>query len=300
MEFEAFNHSILTEKVQADLKKILRNPLIDTALSNSGYLAGGFVRSALKGDDIMNYLIPAYIKKHEETRPGDIDIFFEREDGVAACSNLLKEPEQGRGIIKPDSRSIGGFAIEKNISGREIDSSFNSGQIKVQLVDHKHTCGKPMLESVGNFDFTNCAVAMTKDKIFIPRGWREIEDDNLLDVVSSASPFLGGRILKYFYHRGFSKLTDSSRETILEWIVRSLHGKFEGYDKSHTAGIESHLKTMANNSDLVPTNDLTLFLGRWQTILNIDTSSGIYGPTHYVSVDFALNEINKRNNQASA
>ena len=295
MEFEVFDHTILTEKVQADLKKILCNPLIDTALSNSGYLAGGFVRSALKGDDIMNYLMPPYLKNNEEARPGDIDIFFEREDGVAACRSVISEP----GVIN-DHRSIGGFAIEKNIRGREIDSSFNSGQIKVQLVDHKHTCGKPMLESVGNFDFTNCAVAMTKDKIFIPRGWREIEDDNLLDVVSSASPFLGGRILKYFYHRGFSKLTERSRETILEWIVRSLHGKFEGYDKSHTAGIESHLKTMANNSDLVPTNDLTLFLGKWQTLLNIDTSSGIYGPTHYVSVDFALNEINKRNNQASA
>ena len=293
MEFEAFSHSILTEKVQADLKKILCNPLIDAALSNSGYLAGGFVRSALKGDDIMNYLIPAYIKKHEETRPGDIDIFFEREDGVAACRSVISEP----GVIN-DHRSIGGFAIEKNIHGREIDSSFNSGQIKVQLVDHKHTCGKPMLESVGNFDFTNCAVAMTKDKIFIPRGWREIEDDNLLDVVSSASPFLGGRILKYFYHRGFSKLTDSSRETILEWIVRSLHGKFEGYDKSHTAGIEGNLKAMANNINLVPTNDLTLFLGKWQVAIN--TSSGDYGPTHTVSVDFALNEINKRNNQASA
>jgi len=77
------------------------------------------------------------------------------------------------------------------------------------------------------------------------------------------------------------------------------YGKFEGYDKSHTAGIESNLKAMANNADLVPTNDLTLFLGKWQTLLNIDTSSGIYGPTHYVSVDFALNEINKRNHQAS-
>lgn len=295
MEFEVFDHSILTEKVQADLKKILRNPLIDTALSNSGYLAGGFVRAALKGDDIMNYLIPAYIKKHEETRPGDIDIFFEREDGVAACRSVISEP----GVIN-DHRSIGGFAIEKNIHGREIDSSFNDGHIKVQLVDHKQTCGKPILETLGNFDFTNCAIAMTKDKIFIPRGWREIEDDNLLDVVSSASPFLGSRILKYFYQRGFSKLTERSRETILEWIVRSLHGNFEGYDKSHTAGIERHLKAMANNADLVPTNDLTLFLGRWQTILNIDTSSGIYGPTHYVSVDFALNEINKRNNQASA
>ena len=295
MEFEAFSHSILTEKVQADLKKILCNPLIDAALSNSGYLAGGCVRSALKGDDIMNYLIPAYIKKHEETRPGDIDIFFEREDGVAACRSVISEP----GVIN-DHRSIGGFAIEKNIRGREIDSSFNSGQIKVQLVDHKHTCGKPMLESVGNFDFTNCAVAMTKDKIFIPRGWREIEDDNLLDVVSSASPFLGGRILKYFYHRGFSKLTDSSRETILEWIVRSLHGKFEGYDKSHTAGIEGNLKAMVNHLNLVPTNDLTLFLGKWQVAINADTSSGDYGPTHTISVDFALNEINKRNNQASA
>lgn len=295
MEFEVFDHTILTEKVQADLKKILRNPLIDTALSNSGYLAGGFVRSAIKGDDIMNYLMPPYLKKNEEARPGDIDIFFERADGVAKCSNLFNELG-----VAGSHRSIGGFAIEKNISGREIDSSFNGGQIKVQLVDHKHTCGKPMLESIGNFDFTNCAVAMTRDKIFIPRGWREIEDDNLLDVVSSESPFLGSRILKYFYHRGFSKLTERSRETILEWTVRSLHGKFEGYDKSHTAGIESNLKAMANNADLVPTNDLTLFLGKWQTILNIDTSSGIYGPTHTVSVDFALNEINKRNHQASA
>ena len=293
MEFEVFDHTILTEKVQADLKKILRNPLIDTALSNSGYLAGGFVRSALKGDNIMNYLMPPYLKKSEETRPGDIDIFFEREDGVAACSNLLNKPG-----VTGGPRSIGGFAIEKNISGREIDSSFNGGQIKVQLVDHKQTCGKPMLETLGNFDFTNCAVAMTKDKIFIPRGWREIEEDNLLDVISSASPFLGSRILKYFRCRGFSKLTERSRETILEWTVRSLHGKFEGYDKSHTAGIESNLKAMANNINLVPTNDLTLFLGKWQVAIN--TSSGDYGPTHTISVDFALNEINKRNHQASA
>ena len=295
MEFEVFDHTILTEKVQADLKKILRNPLIDTALSNSGYLAGGFVRSAIKGDDIMNYLMPPYLKKNEEARPGDIDIFFERADGVAKCSNLFNELG-----VAGSHRSIGGFAIEKKIRGREIDSSFNGGQIKVQLVDHKQTCGKPMLETLGNFDFTNCAVAMTKDKIFIPRGWREIEDNNLLDVISSESPFLGSRILKYFMRRGFSKLTERSRETILEWTVRSLHGKFEGYDKSHTAGIEGNLKAMANNINLVPTNDLTLFLGKWQTILNIDTSSGIYGHTHTVSVDFALNEINKRNHQASA
>lgn len=299
MEFEVFDHTILTEKVQADLKKIMCNPLIDTALSNSGYLAGGFVRSALKGDDIMNYLMPPYLKNNEEARPGDIDIFFEREDGVAECNSYVIEQIAQNDNIK-NHRSIGGFAIEEYIRGSEISNEHKGSKFKVQLVDHKQTCGKPMLESLGNFDFTNCAVAMTKDKIFIPRGWREIEDDNLLDVVSSESPFLGSRILKYFYHRGFSKLTERSRETILEWTVRSLHGKFEGYDKSHTAGIESNLKAMANNADLVPTNDLTLFLGKWQTLLNIDTSSGIYGPTHYVSVDFALNEINKRNHQASA
>ena len=297
MEFEVFDHTILTEKVQADLKKILRNPLIDTALSNSGYLAGGFVRAALKGDDIAAYLMPPYIDKGNNTSPGDIDIFFERADGVTACNSYLRGYTSESDNIR-NHRSIGGFALEDYIRGSEISNEHTGSRFKVQLVDHKQTCGKPMLETLGNFDFTNCAVAMTKDKIFIPRGWREIEDDNLLDVISSASPFLGSRILKYFMRRGFSKLTERSRETILEWIVRSLHGKFEGYDKSHTAGIEGNLKAMANNINLVPTNDLTLFLGKWQVAIN--TSSGDYGPTHTISVDFALNEINKRNNQASA
>lgn len=292
MEFETFNHSILTKKTQVDLKAILNMPIVDLALSNGGYLAGGFVRSALCGDDVIDYLIPENDSHFSINgkRPGDLDIFFENPESVAICSEMLKESASSD---VNDFRSLGGFAFEGNIRASNIGNIRDNYRkyIKVQLVDHNSSCGKQMLQNVGNFDFTNCAVAMTKDKIFVPRNWREVEKDNLLDVVSSASPFLGSRILKYIHTRGMVGLTERSRDTIVEWIVRSLYGKFEGYTKMHTSSVVSNLKKMATDVRLIPTNDLVMFLGVWKETIK---QSGAYGKTY--EVDFAMNEIARRNN----
>jgi hypothetical protein len=247
---------------------------ISTLLDEGCYLAGGFVRALLLGDDPHQYLDTRF----GFGRPrGDIDIFF----SDPSKASHLKE------IFNSTFRSFGGNAVEKLLTDIGTKNS-SERQFLIQLVDY-NTLILPVEAQLDRFDFTNCAAALTRKEVIYAKRFHEIEARHLLDVKRSHSPFMGGRIIKYMKTRGLTGVTPESRQHVTDWILQALCNDFN----SDTLGaIDSQqaqnvVKTLLSSGATSSTEDLLLVLGMFKT-----TIKEKYGPSH--EVDFALDEIGRR------
>jgi hypothetical protein len=245
---------------------------ISNLLDEGCYLAGGFVRALLLGGDPHQYLdTPGWIP------PGDIDIFF----SDPSKSAHLKE------IFNSTFRSFGGNAAQKLVTDLGTKNS-SERQFLIQLVDYD-TLILPVEAQLDRFDFTNCAVALTRKEVIYAKRFHEIEARHLLDVKRSHSPFMGGRIIKYMKTRGLTGVTPESRQHVTDWILQALCNDFN----SDTLGaIDSQqaqnvVKKLLSSDTTSSIEDLLLVLGMFKT-----TIKEKYGPSH--EVDFALDEIGRR------
>jgi hypothetical protein len=251
---------------------LVRREQIDQAFRRGGWLAGGFIRQVLLGNDVTkSYLVP-----DGESYVGDIDVFF-------ADAEIAKDfvTEYGSGVV----RSYGGFAGEENVS---LDYSVFPRTLKFQYVDSPKMC-LPFEASMERFDFTNCKVAFKGDFFYVPSGWRQIEANRQIQISNNESPFLGSRILKYMKFRGIKSLTDDSTPLLKEWIYRVAAGDFPEYEARHMQGFESAIRRLYDTKKMDP-DFLTLFLGRWTSYTKTPRA---YGHYDQVPVDWALTELGK-------
>jgi hypothetical protein len=249
------------------LDRIMMQPVVRNALDEGGWIAGGFIRQVLLGNDITDYFDP-----NSQGRTGDIDIFF---DDVTKAKRCVDE-------VNSHNASWGGFAKDVSVG---IPSM---GHITVQLVDSPDLC-LPFEESLARFDFTNCKVALRDNKFYIPKGWKEIEAQKHLQVVSNASPFLGTRIIKYMKSRGLKNLTADSMPILSDWIYKVAAGDFPNFTSTHLMGLESAIRRLYDMNKVDPTY-LALFMGRWTELTQVPKN---YGHYETISVDWARNEISK-------
>lgn len=258
-------------KFEPEVRHILNHEPIKTLLDSGCYLAGGFVRSVLLNQSPNNYL-------SNLSTGGDIDIFFDDVTRREEYRFVFKGTEAHNSPWL--GRSVGG-----NAEQRYINTTTSS--IRVQLVDHSSLI-LPIEQQLDRFDFTNCAVAMTRDKVIIHKRFYEIEAQKLLDVKHSESPFTGSRIYRYMSRRGLAGLTQASQAVVTDWIMKAVCGAF----KTDTAAVvnQEALELAVRNilsSDLTSRpDDLLLVLGKFKH----DVAS--YGMSH--EVDFALHHLKSR------
>jgi hypothetical protein len=251
---------------------LLQREQIRQALYHGGWLAGGFIRQVLLGNDVTK----TYLVGSAESYIGDIDVFF---SDAAIAKNFVTEYGSNVG------RSYGGFASEENVS---LDFKVFPRTLKFQYVDSPQMC-LPFEESMSRFDFTNCKVAFKGGLFHIPSVWGEIETRHQLQISNNESPFLGSRILKYMKCRDIKTITDDSVPLLKEWIYRVAAGDFPGYEQRHMAGFESAIRRLYETNKM-DRDFLTLFLGRW---ISYDKVPQSYGHYEQVAVDWALTELGK-------
>lgn len=256
------------------LDRIMRHHVVKNALDEGAWIAGGFIRQVLLGNDITGYFDP-----NAQGRTGDIDIFF---DDVTKAKRCIDE-------INACQASWGGFAKDVSIS---IPSM---GLITVQLVDSPDLC-LTFEESLARFDFTNCKVALRDNEFYIPAGWKEIEAQKQLQVVSNASPFLGTRIIKYMKSRGLKGLTADSMPILSDWIYKVAAGDFPNFTTTHLMGLESAIRRLYDMNKVDPSY-LALFMGRWTDLTQVPKN---YGHYQTIAVDWAHNEISKLNGRRAS
>ncbi len=271
-QYESFSHSVLSGGANYKIiDMIFSLPLVRDSLDAGGWLAGGFPRNALLGSDLTDYFRWEGNGIARPGRPGDVDIFFPTAEIAQQFTNHRYASSKS---------SIGGFAKESHvwIDGKNL--------VNMQVIDHPDLCHGSLEKCLESFDFENCRVAITKDHVVAPKGWRALEESKLIRILNNSSPFMGSRVMRYLTQRGMSGLTHDSSEKLVEWLCRAATENFPGYDSRHMNGIKTAVMNMAE-SGYLRQEDLILFLGKWTKIM----SEGKYGKYFTVEVDWAINKI---------
>jgi len=279
MEFDVYElNTFLTKEKYEELQKFLAIDIIKAALTNDrAFIAGGFARSLLTYEKISDYLWP---KNHtSEYRAGDIDIFFTSIENA----NQFVNHDAHKRLYK----SQGGFA--KDITCF-VGSDENS--VNIQFVDHPDLCHGSIEATLRNFDFMNCAVAITKTHIWIPKDWSKWESQRLIHINHANSPFLGTRLTKYIKYRNYNGLTEESQHFFTDWLIKASNQKFEDklYNNSqHMVGLQSAVRSL-NKLGSLTKETLLFFIGKWRETICIGNSQN-YGEKITVEVDWALNAL---------
>jgi len=170
--------------------------------------------------------------------------------------------------------------------------------IKVQLI------GKDFIGSVekilNTFDFSNVQIAYYKKEgqLFCCKS-SEIPQKGINDrlkIVNSHSPLLMHRIYKYMTHRGYTGITEDSKQHIVDWLILARSGHF----KNPVSGITLWDDALNNNlikraiyDRTIPDEALPIIIGKVITEKKVYRG---YRRYDYVQIDEALEAIKSRNN----
>lgn len=256
--------SSLTPERHADFLCLLKIPAIANALDMGGWIAGGLPRQLLLGLPLTEYF-----GGDSNVRAGDVDIFFASVD----------EANRAAAFEKHFQPSWGGFAIE-------TQARFAHRALKVQFVNHPDKIYKSVESSLENFDFLNCMVGLTRDKLIVAEGWHEVESAKLLKICNATSPFLGSRINKYLTERGLENISADSQENLTAWLCRASNQDYNGVTQKHAAGLEYAVKKLEGLGH-IRREDLLFFIGKYKEHIK----ESAYGETKVF--DWALRRIGK-------
>ena len=169
--------------------------------------------------------------------------------------------------------------------------------VKVQLIG-KDFIG-PIEETLKTFDFANVQIAYyIKDgQLFscqIDEEVTSLRKRNRLRVVNSHSPLLMHRIYKYMTHRGYEGVTESSKQHIIDWLIRARSGEF----KNPVLGITLWEDALNNRTirraiydRTIPDEALPLIIGKVITEKRVYRG---YRRYDYVQIDEAMEAIKLR------
>jgi hypothetical protein len=220
-------------------KRMLFHPVIQTALDEGGYIAGGAARALYLRKNIRDYL--QVDGQHEKelvtavgnmtfsfphrTRPaGDIDIFFPTAEKYSAAHHRLTNMLGEKGLATALSVTFHVHLVEDKRALQNPAHKYTHST-PIQLVKCVH--GKPE-DMISNFDIVNCSVAITRDGFVVDDMVKRLEDRSALKIRRADSTQLFKRVMKYMLHRDIAHVDDTTRDMISEWLLRYVSGEFAG------------------------------------------------------------------------
>lgn len=246
-------------------RRITFHPVIQAALDEGGYIAGGAGRALYLRKDMRDYL--QVDGKHEKeltttvgnmtfsfphtTRPaGDIDIFFPSREKYNAAHERLSKMLSEKGLATALSVTFHVHLAEdkRALPNPAYKYTHNT---PIQLVKCVH--GKPE-DMISNFDIVNCSVAITRDGFVVDDMVKRLEDRSALKIRRADSTQLFKRVMKYMIHRDIAHVDDTTRDMISEWLLCYVSGEFAGPTaqlsaKPSETWLESALKMGVLNRD---------------------------------------------------
>jgi hypothetical protein len=167
--------------------------------------------------------------------------------------------------------------------------------VKVQLIG-KDFIG-PVENILNTFDFANVQVAYYMKEGKLIRCQRNDTVPSLkkrLRVVNSHSPLLMHRIYKYMTHRGYEGITESSKQHIVDWLIRARSGEFKNPVLGITLwedALNNRIIRRAIYDRTIPDDALLLIVGKVITEKRVYRG---YRRYDYVQIDEAMEAIKER------
>ncbi len=167
--------------------------------------------------------------------------------------------------------------------------------VKVQLIG-KDFIG-PVEKILNTFDFANVQVAYYMKEGKLIRCQRNDTVPSLkkrLRVVNSHSPLLMHRIYKYMTHRGYEGITESSKQHIVDWLIRARSGEFRNPVLGITLwedALNNRIIRRAIYDRTIPDDALLLIIGKVITEKRVYRG---YRRYDYVQIDEAMEAIKER------
>lgn len=171
----------------------------------------------------------------------------------------------------------------------------NDYPVKVQLIG-KDFVG-PVEEILNTFDFANVQVAYYMKEGKLIRCQRNDTVPSVkkrLRVVNSHSPLLMHRIYKYMTHRGYEGVTESSKQHIVDWLIRARSGEFKNPVLGITLwedALNNRIIRRAIYDRTIPDDALPLIIGKVITEKRVYRG---YRRYDYVKIDEAMAAIKER------
>ena len=220
-------------------KRITFHPVIQAALDEGGYIAGGAARALYLRKNMRDYLQTdgqhsanlvttvgnmAFSFPHRTRPAGDIDIFFPSSECYKAAHSRLiaMQGEKGLGTALSVTYHIS-LVDDKRELINQSDKYTHSTPI--QLV--RCVYGKPE-DMISNFDIVNCSVAITREGIIADDLVKRLEDRSALKIRRADSTQLFKRVMKYMLHRDIAHVDDTTRDMITEWLICYISDGFTG------------------------------------------------------------------------
>jgi len=303
-----FKTTTLNFNIIGDLKKHMcfnsvSARLLQTALENGGYIAGGFGTLVAR-----HYLLDGFkdledgvfdaMRKHfgqpgmadgnsvfKNAGCGDVDVWFPNIKNLSAFMHDQRRTDliaSKQVVVTP---TLTGAALEHLV---ERDT-------RIQVITKWL---QPLKDQIAAFDIYNGAVAVTENTITVPEHWELLEKANTLHVSTWASPWTINRFLKWIDRKGYKNVTPSTADHVYKEVFKAL----EWREKWAPAALEDEkIKKLIENDRLK--RRFILQKGfRAQTLLKplmsslkgeqlVELSALFKEPLHY---DFAMQEIHRR------
>ena len=254
-------------------KRITFHPVIQAALDEGGYIAGGAARALYLRKDLRDYL--QVDGKHEReltttvgnmsfsfphrTRPaGDIDIFFPTAEKYSAAHHRLTNMLREKGLATALSVT---FHVRLAEDKRSLLNPANkyTHNTPIQLVKCVH--GKPE-DMISNFDIVNCSAAITQDGFVVDDSLARLEDRRVLKIRRADSTQLFKRVMKYMQFRDLMYMDDTTADMIAEWLMCYVSNSFTGPTEDLSAKPCEQWLEQALKMGMLDRNHLTYLVGR--------------------------------------
>jgi len=208
------------------------HPVIQICLEEGGYVAGGAARALFLRKNMQEYF---QIGAHGPTKTL-VDL-----GGLHINVPIKKQPAGDIDVFFPDSKKYD--AALKRIKGLDFKNSsystslshtfhvhmlLSSGvkeAVAVQLI--QCVFGDPV-DMISNFDFVNCAIAVNATGFIYDDMIPALEGRSTLKINRCDSTQLFKRIMKYVLLRDLTRVDETTREKITEWLLRYLSNDFLG------------------------------------------------------------------------
>ena len=276
---------------------IITDQTVSIGIRNGGWIAGGFARTILAGESIVDYIWPE--RRRDVDFPGDIDIFFP--DAVSAKSAnedataSFRTPQ-----FNAPSRFATDWLLHPNKLTRNYSTSTNVDDNRISTVKIQYVTNPPdgfkrtLIDTISDFDLVNCMVGFDGERIVFPKKWFELQESKTLEINKSSTPFLGRRLAKYLMHRNYNAITHASKDLLIEWVARVKNDEWPSiFNAEHTRKqmMMRALDQLLSSGD-ISLADIAILLNKW-TISKKVASDG-YGQTRHIQVDWALDKIENR------
>ena len=249
-------------------KRMSFHPVVQAALEEGGYIAGGAARVLFTRKNMREYLqIGKYDTERVETvtvgnftysfpfrqKPtGDIDIFFLSETAFKTASSRIEDMTSLRGTNTALSKTY-------HVDLTSSDVKANNSSSSVQLV--KCIFGKPE-DMISNFDIVNCSAAITQDGFVVDDSLARLEDRRVLKIRRADSTQLFKRVMKYMQFRDLMYMDDTTADMIAEWLMCYVSNSFTGPTEDLSAKPCEQWLEQALKMGMLDRNHLTYLVGR--------------------------------------